>query len=229
MIAHPDHSVKANLLLASASPRRRELIKLLGLPVATTAADIDEMPLPGECADAMALRLSVEKARVVSTGSLPPATCILLASDTVVSLDGEPLGKPRDAAETRSMLQRLRNRTHQVYTGIALIDTDTDRLITDIASSDVLMRDYSDEEIETYIDSGDPFDKAGAYAIQHEGFHPADRFDHCFANVMGLPLCHVVRALRQLGVEPIDDVPSVCQSYLNYQCPVYEKILKSAE
>ena len=229
MIAHPDHSVKANLLLASASPRRRELIKLLGLPVATTSADIDEMPLPGERADDMARRLSVEKARAVSTVILPPATCILLASDTVVSLDGEPLGKPRDAAETRSMLQRLRNRTHQVYTGITLIEIDTDRVVTDLAGSAVRMRDYSDEEIEAYIASGDPFDKAGAYAIQHEGFHPADRFDHCFANVMGLPLCHVVRALRQLGVEPIDDVPSVCQSYLNYQCPVYEKILKSAE
>jgi len=229
MIAHPDHSVKANLLLASASPRRRELIKLLGLPVATTAADIDEMPLPGERADAMALRLSVEKARAASSDILLPVSCILLASDTVVSLDGQPLGKPRDAAEARSMLQRLRNRTHQVYTGIALIDTDTDRLITDIASSDVRMRAYSDEEIEAYIASGDPFDKAGAYAIQHEGFHPADRFDHCFANVMGLPLCHVVRTLRQLGVEPINDVPAVCQSYLHYQCPVFEKILTHDE
>jgi MAF protein len=227
MIAHPDHSVKANLLLASASPRRRELIKLLGLPVATTSADIDEVPLPGERADAMARRLSVEKARAVSSGSLLPAACILLASDTVVSLDGEPLGKPRDAAEARSMLQRLRNRTHQVYTGITLIEIDTDRVVTDLAGSDVRMRDYSDEEIETYIASGDPFDKAGAYAIQHEGFHPADRFDHCFANVMGLPLCHVVRALCQLGVEPIDEVPVVCQSYLNYQCPVFESILTS--
>jgi septum formation protein len=238
MIAHPDHSVKANLLLASASPRRRELIKLLGLPVATTAADIDEVPLPGERADDMAQRLSREKAVTVSAltpalcagASVPqPSSLIVLASDTVVSLDGEPLGKPRDAAEARSMLQRLRNRTHQVYTGITLIDTEADRLVTDLAGSAVRMRDYSDAEIDAYIASGDPFDKAGAYAIQHAGFHPADRFDHCFANVMGLPLCHVVRALRQLGVEPIGDVPVVCQSYLNYQCPVYEKILTSDE
>jgi len=229
MIAHPDHSVKANLLLASASPRRRELIKLLGLPVATTAAAIDEMPLPEELADAMARRLSREKALSVSALSPQSSALILLASDTVVSLDGEPLGKPRDAAEARTMLQRLRNRTHQVYTGLTLIDTNTDRLITDLAGSDVRMRAYSDEEIETYIASGDPFDKAGAYAIQHEGFHPADRFDHCFANVMGLPLCHVVRALRQLGVEPINEVPVACQSYLNYQCPVFESILKSNE
>ena len=231
MIAHPDHSVKANILLASASPRRRELIKLLGLPVATTAADIDEVPLPGERADAMALRLSMAKARAVNLARILQLSqgYILLASDTVVSLGGEPLGKPRDAADARSMLQRLRNSTHQVYTGITLIETDTDRLVTDLAVSDVRMRAYSDEEIEAYIASGDPFDKAGAYAIQHEGFHPADRFDHCFANVMGLPLCHVVRTLRQLGVEPINDVPAVCQSYLHYQCPVFEKILTHDE
>ncbi len=236
MIAHPDHSVKAHLLLASASPRRRELIKLLGLPVDTTAADIDEVPLPGERADEMARRLSVEKARAASIGFLPPASCeaplwgcILLASDTVVSLDGEPLGKPRDADDARSMLQRLRNRTHQVYTGLALIDTNTDRMVTDLAGSAVQMRGYSDEEIDAYIASGDPFDKAGAYAIQHTGFHPADRFDHCFANVMGLPLCHIVRSLRQLGVEPIGQVPTLCQKHLGYNCPVYESILTSNE
>jgi len=233
MIAHPDHSVKTRILLASASPRRRELIKLLGLPVETTFADINEVPLPGERADAMALRLSREKARTALSFTrsvhAPPsrAAFILLASDTVVSLDGEPLGKPRDGDEARSMLRRLRNRTHQVYTGIALIDMTTARMATDLASSDVRMRDYSDEEIEAYIASGDPFDKAGAYAIQHNGFHPAERFDHCFANVMGLPLCHVVRSLRQLGVEPINAVPALCQRYLSYECPVFEGILSS--
>ena len=110
MIAHPDHSVKATLLLASASPRRRELIKLLGLPVETTSADIDEIPLPGEQADEMARRLSREKALAVAESLRVPRSAfrIILASDTVVSLDGEPLGKPRDAAEARSMLQRLR-------------------------------------------------------------------------------------------------------------------------
>jgi septum formation protein len=230
MIAHPDHSVKATILLASASPRRRELIKLLGLPVDTAAADIDEVPLPDERADAMALRLSIAKAHAVNLTRVPQRSpgYITLASDTVVSLDGEPLGKPRDAADARLMLQRLRHRAHQVYTGIALIDTSSDRLVTDLAGSAVRMRDYSDEEIEAYLASGDPFDKAGAYAIQHTGFHPADRFDHCFANVMGLPLCHVVRALRQLGVEPIGPVPALCQSYLSYQCPVFEAILGNA-
>ena len=228
------------MLLASASPRRRELSKLLGLPVETTSADIDEVPLPNEQAADMAGRLSQDKAaRVLQfishPSSLPvsspaarrAAGRILLASDTVVSLDGEPLGKPSDAAEARSMLRRLRGRVHQVYTAITLIDLQTDRSITDLACSDVPMRNYSDEEIETYIASGDPFDKAGAYAIQHTGFHPAENFSQCYANVMGLPLCHVVRALRQLGVEVPNNVPTLCQVHIHYECPVFESILTS--
>jgi predicted house-cleaning NTP pyrophosphatase (Maf/HAM1 superfamily) len=262
MIAHPDHSVNAALLLASASPRRRELINLLGLPVTTTSADIDEVPLPGERAADMAMRLSLEKARAASSFIPHPSSLILISSDTVVSRDGEPLGKPRDAAEARSMLRRLRGRTHQVYTAITLIDlrpasayhvvpggdlgehaagpgkapgtSDEGGLsavqtVTDLAGSDVPLRGYADEEIEAYIASGDPFDKAGAYAIQHAGFHPVENFSGCFANVMGLPLCHVTRSLRQLGVAAPNDVPARCQAHLRYVCPVFEKILTSNE
>ena len=240
MIAQPDHSVNAMILLASASPRRRELIKLLGLPVEATSADIDEIPLPGERAAEMAIRLSRAKALAIwafrtaehprgipHCGASPwdSAFLIILASDTVVSLDGEPLGKPRVAAEARSMLQRLRGRGHQVYTAITLIDLQTDRSITDLASSDVPMRNYTDAEIETYIASDDPFDKAGAYAIQHTGFHPVENFADCFANVMGLPLCHVTRVLRQWGVAIPNDVPEWCQAHIRYDCPVFEKIL----
>lgn len=225
MIAHPDHSVNARLLLASASPRRRELIKLLKLPVTATAADIDETPLATETAADMAVRLSREKAQAV----IADRTSIIIASDTVVSLDGEPLGKPADAAEARAMLTRLRGRVHQVYTAVTVIDRKTDRAVTELAASDVRMRAYSADEIERYIASGDPFDKAGAYAIQHDGFSPADRFDHCFANVMGLPLCHVTRALRRLQIEPPVDVPAACQAHLNYRCPVYARILSGEE
>jgi len=229
MIAHPDRSVNATLLLASGSPRRRELIKLLKLPVQTTSADIDETPRPGEAADQLAIRLSGAKAQTVSASITRPAPLILITSDTTVSLDGEPLGKPADAAEARRMLTRLRGRVHLVHTAVTLIDVQTDRAVTDLATSPVRMRAYSDEEIERYIASGDPFDKAGAYAIQHDGFSPADRFDHCFANVMGLPLCHVTRALRRLGVEPPADVPSACQAQLGYRCPVFERILAGEE
>jgi len=238
MIAHPDRSVNATLLLASASPRRRELIKLLGLPVETTSADIEEVPLPGEQADEMARRLSREKALAALSftpalragASVPhPSSYILLASDTVVSLDGEPLGKPRDVAEARSMLRRLRGRRHQVYTAITLIDVRNNQSLTAMACSDVPMRAYADEEIEAYIATGDPFDKAGAYAIQHNGFSPVESFSQCYANVMGLPLCHVVLALRQLGVSVPNDVPTLCQKHIHYECPVFDSILRSKE
>ena len=226
MIAQPDQPVNAGLLLASASPRRRELIQLLGLPVTTTAADIDETPRENEAASEMAIRLSLEKAKAVTSSfRLHPSALIVIGSDTIVSLDGEPLGKPRDAEEARSMLKRLRHRTHQVYTAVTLIDTRTNQILTDLAATDVPMRDYSDDEIETYIASGDPFDKAGAYAIQHTGFHPVDRLTGCFANVMGLPLCHLVRSLRRLGLEPHKAVPARCQAHIHYACPVFETIL----
>jgi MAF protein len=235
MIAQRDRTVNATLLLASASPRRRELIKLLGLPVETTSADIDETPLDHESAPGMARRLSREKAQTVAA-FLHPASCIphlasfiIIASDTIVALEGEPLGKPIDAADAHSMLRRLRNRVHQVHTAITLIDAALDQSITDLATSDVRMRAYSDRELDDYIAGGDPFDKAGAYAIQHRGFHPAENFTHCFANVMGLPLCHVMRSLRRLGLEPLNDVPTVCQAHLNYPCLVFQSILTSDE
>ncbi len=232
MIAQPDRPVNAKILLASASPRRRELIRLLGLPVETTAADIDETPLEHESASDLAIRLSQTKAQSVFS-SLPSQSSafivIVLASDTVVSLDSEPLGKPRDADDARSMLRRLRNRSHQVFTAITLIDTQHERTMTDLAATDVPMRNYTDAEIEAYVASGDPFDKAGAYAIQHEGFHPVDRSTGCYANVMGLPLCHVVRSLRALDINPLNDVPVACQTHIQYECPVFERILLHTE
>ncbi len=164
MITQRDHTVNAKLLLASASPRRRELIKLLGLPVETTAADIDETPLDHEAAAALAVRLSQAKARAVLSAGRSPST-VILASDTIVSLDDEPLGKPIDADDARSMLRRLRDRVHQVHTAITLIDLAADRSLTDLATSDVRMRAYTDQEIDAYIASGAPFDKARAYAI----------------------------------------------------------------
>jgi septum formation protein len=230
MIAQRDHTVNATLLLASASPRRRELIKLLGLPVETTSADIDETPLDHEAAPDLARRLSREKAESVAASCIPHlASCIIIASDTTVALEGEPLGKPLDAADARSMLRRLRDRVHQVHTAITLIGAAPDRAITDLATSDVRMRAYSDRELDDYIAGGDPFDKAGAYAIQHRGFHPAENFTHCFANVMGLPLCHVARSLRRFGLAPLNDVPVACQAHLNYSCPAFQSILTGDE
>ena len=123
------------------------------------------------------------------------------------------------------MLQRLRGHRHQVYTAIALLRLADQKLVTDLCSTPVPMRSYSDAEIEAYVTSGDPLDKAGAYAIQHPGFHPVEALAGCYASVMGLPLCHLVRSLRRLGITPPGDVPVACQTSLNYVCPVYQTIL----
>jgi len=221
------------MLLASGSPRRRELIALLGLPFGTTSADVDETLHPGEAPAAMVVRLSrakAESARATTRPSDYPTTRpVLLSADTTVSLDGEILAKPTTAVEARSMLVRLRGRSHQVYTAIMLIDLETGEQITDLATTEVPMRDYSDAEMEAYIATGDSLDKAGGYAIQHSGFNPVAKMSGCYANVVGLPLCHVARSLRALGAEAPVDVPTACQAHLDYECPVFQAILARRE
>ncbi|MCJ7434558.1 MAG: Maf family protein, partial [Anaerolineales bacterium] len=163
------------------------------------------------------------KARAVAQTAQPDY--IIIGADTAVVDSGDILGKPIDAAEAVTMLTRLRGHSHQVYTGIAALRVADGKLVTDLCNTDVPMRLYSDEEIESYALSGDPLDKAGAYAIQHPGFRPVEKLNGCYASVMGLPICHLVRSLRQLDISPTADVPVNCQTYLNYQCPVSGAIL----
>jgi len=122
------------------------------------------------------------------------------------------------------MLLSLRGRTHQVLTAIA-VHTAEGELLRDLSVDDVPMRAYSSAEMEAYVASGDPLDKAGAYAIQHPGFHPAENFSGCYASVMGLPLCHLVRTLARKGLTPPVDVPAACQADLGYACPVFAAVL----
>lgn len=211
------------LILASQSPRRRELLELTGLAFDVTSADIDETPRPGETARDYTIRLSRDKARAVLVSVA--ANTLVLASDTTVADGDAILGKPADAAEAWAMLRQLRGRVHQVYTALTIVEVATDQMVTEVAATDVPMRCYTDAEIEAYIASGDPFDKAGSYAIQHDGFHPVTTLNGCYANVMGLPLCHVVRALRAFGVHPATDVPARCQPHTGYDCTVFEIIL----
>ena len=150
---------------------------------------------------------------------------LVIAADTEVVVDGEILGKPRDAVEARTMLTRLRGRTHNVLSAITIIDPGSGKRVEALCPSSVLMRNYSDVELAAYAESGDPLDKAGGYAIQHEEFHPVENFNHCYASVMGLPLCHLARALRAFGIEPKADVPTACQRFNHYQCSVYREIL----
>ena len=210
------------ILLASNSPRRKQLLALAGWPYCIQPAEIDETPLPGEPAEAYVLRLAESKARAAA-GSAEDG--LVLAADTTVVDAGVILGKPNDADQARAMLRQLRGRSHQVLTALAVLQSRSGRLLTDVCVTDVPMRAYTEAEIEAYVASGDPLDKAGAYAIQHAGFHPVASLAGCYANVVGLPLCHLARMLRTLGLPPQADLPQACQAALGYQCPVYEQIL----
>ena len=211
------------LILASNSPRRRQLLALGGWLFQVAPVEIDEGLLPGENPLAYVLRLAESKARAAAARSDPKA--IVLAADTAVA-DGERiLGKPRDAAEAERMLRSLRGRSHQVFTALAVLRPSTGTLLTDWCLSEVPMRAYTDEEMRAYIASGDPLDKAGAYAIQHAGFKPVDKLSACYANVMGLPLCHLARTLAKLGLALDPGVAQACQAALDYHCPVYPQVL----
>ena len=216
-----------SLLLASNSPRRRQLLALGGWTFDVAVSNSDESQLPDELPEAYVLRLAEVKARAVVDRA--HTDHIIIGSDTSVVIDGEILGKPADADEADRMLRRLRGRTHQVYTGIAALRTRDGALLTDICITDVPMRDYSDGEIAAYVASGDPLDKAGAYGIQHPHFQPVAHMDGCYASVMGLPLCHLTLLLRRMDVTPQADLPANCQVTLAYQCPIFTSILESGD
>ena len=219
------------LVLASNSPRRRELLRLGGWIFNTRPAEVDESQRPGEAPGAYVLRLAESKARACATSPKNSGTMsahkdmTILAADTAVVDGKDILGKPKELAEAVEMLRRLRGRIHQVYTGIAVMRLSDGNLLTDLCVTDVPMRTYSDEEINTYVSTGDPFDKAGAYAIQHPKFHPVETISGCFASVMGLPLCHLTRTLHKFDIATRTDISAGCQSSLDYRCPISAAVL----
>jgi septum formation protein len=185
----------------------------LGVTFTVDAADVDETPLPGEPPDALACRLCRAKAAAVAVRH--PAAPVL-AADTMVALDALLLGKPADATEAAAMLRMLRGRTHQVYTAVCVAQGG--KLTSRLSVSDVIMRPYSDAEIAAYTATGDPLDKAGAYAIQHPLFAPVAAWAGCYAGIMGLPL-HLVRELLwEAGVTAPGEVARVCGSLHGGQC-----------
>lgn len=211
------------LILASGSPRRRELLQLGGWTFRTATPDVDESRYPGEHPAEYVRRLAETKARAVQVPD--GIAALVLAADTTVA-DGEMLlGKPAHAAEARAMLQQLRGRTHQVYSGLALLNPSSGELLATVRRTAVTMRTYSAAEMEAYIASGDPLDKAGAYAIQSRDFQPVASLDGCLASVVGLPLCDLARLLNKMGVPNPRDLPQRCQSHFQHTCPVYEQIL----
>ncbi len=212
------------LILASASPRRRELIALLNIPFEVRVPAVQERLLPGEPPEAAPQRFSRLKAECVARETRPhvPWAGIVLAADTIVVHRGQILGKPRDAAHARAMLRSLRGQPHQVLTGTTALDAATGRQITSLCSSQVWMRHMDEAEIAAYVASGDPMDKAAAYAIQNAEFAPVERLVGCPTNVMGLPMCHVVRDLRRLG---LDLPPTPCDMRPDgYLCALTEHV-----
>jgi septum formation protein len=194
------------LILASASPRRRELLAHLGHAFTVLPAEVDEtIPEYTDDPVAFARDLAVTKARHVA-GRHPGAA--VLAADTIVVIDGTILGKPVDEADALAMLQRLRNRPHEVTTAVALAIGS--RVWIDHATSSVVMRDYSGQEISDYVATRDPFDKAGSYAIQDRRFSPVSRCEGCYCNVVGLPIVLVQQLLEEADLVTIDlNVPSL--------------------
>jgi len=196
-----------SLLLASASPRRRQIIAKLGLPFTFCVSPADEDTAAGRYrGPGEGLAPWLAKHKLASVLNLPEAADrMVIAADTTVLLDDVSLGKPRDEEHARKLLLRLRGRWHHVVTGVAVsYFIDGKRQMRSASCiTPVLMRRYSNEEIASYIASGDPLDKAGAYGIQHPGFQPTARIDGCYLNVVGLPLCVLVDLMGEFNVWPV--------------------------
>ena len=199
------------LILASGSPRRRRLLACLGIPFRVVVPNVDEdVPsLAAVTPEDMAEALAKAKAHSVAQQS----EGLVLAADTLV-VDGDTvLGKPRDAAQATAMLRNLRGREHRVITGLALVNSGRPSLVDHVTTA-VRVRLYGDDEIAAYIARGEPFDKAGAYAIQDEAFHPVASYDGCYCNVVGLPLRAVIRLLRGAWLDITDEhlarLPAEC-------------------
>lgn len=218
-----------HLILASQSPRRQQLIKLTGYPYHCIAAGVDEESVTHPDPAVNVVQTAQLKARTitgqVSRNELLADHKLLVAADTTVALAGTMLGKPASPAEARQMLRELRGRTHEVHTGLVVVDLANKRQVGGVHTAIVAMRNYSDQEIEAYVASGDPLDKAGAYAIQHPGFRPVAHLEGCYLGVVGLSVCHLLQCLIELEVPLAADFTALHQAHQGYTCPLYESIV----
>ena len=184
------------VILASQSPRRRELLSLIGVDHDVQPADIDETPFPDEAPIPHTERLARAKAQVIA--SLAP-DALVIAADTIVVIDGDILGKPADIAEARTMLARLSGRTHEVCTAMAVAIGE--QVLTEVVRVAVRFRPLSAETISRYVNTGEPMDKAGAYGIQGFGATLVEHIDGDYFAVMGLSLVTVVQLAERMGVQ----------------------------
>ena len=182
-------------MLASASPRRQSLVALLNLPWRVAAANVDEENYVAGVAEPSVAAVNVALAKARATRAEPDE--IVVAADTLVVVDDDILAKPRTPEEARGMLERLRGRAHEVMTGVVVHHAS--RIWAGVVDTRVVMRSYSETDMRDYIARGEPFDKAGGYAVQDQTFRPVEKLDGCYLNVVGLPLCAVAAGLNALG------------------------------
>lgn len=203
-----ESSVETRLILASGSPRRRELLSNHGFTFEVQAADIDESVRPGESPDAYVQRLAVEKATAIrdrlaadaaDRGANAEVDITVIGADTTVAFQGEILGKPVDAADAKAMLRRLSGATHQALTGVAVVRHET---VSVCVRTNVTFAEMTDHEIDWYVSTGDPLDKAGSYGIQGIAGSYVERIDGNVQNVAGLPMHHLVVLLAKVGLSP---------------------------
>jgi len=188
--------VAGKLILASESPRRIELLRLTGLDFEVMPSSIEEMPQKGESPAEHVLGLSRQKASAVSS-RYPDAW--ILGADTIVVINGEMMGKPAHASEAREMLTKLSGREHYVHTGFTIARKTADVLLGDVVTSSVLFKNISEEEINWYVQTEEPYDKAGGYAAQGAGAMFIREIHGSYTNVIGLPLCEAVSLLKCAG------------------------------
>jgi septum formation protein len=191
--------VSVRLVLASGSPRRQELLKQIGATFDVHAVDMDESMLPGEAVVAHVKRLALEKARAGYRQACEQITdCVVLGADTVVEIDGDVLGKPEDSKQAAVFLARLSAKKHRVLTAVAVVKSSTEQIA--LSSSEVEFTKLSEQQINRYVRTGEPLDKAGAYAIQGVGGQFVVHLNGSYSGVMGLPLFETVTLLSAVGI-----------------------------
>jgi septum formation protein len=214
---------KPEVILASRSPRRRELLRLLNVPFRVLTPKTQE---DGDYRSPATLEAAMLARRKALSVARENPNALVMAADTLVVLDDWVMGKPPDAASAREMLLALRDREHRVVTGLAVARPGAARPDAQTVETRVWMRHYADREITDYIARGEPFDKAGAYAIQDDVFRPVEEIDGCYANVMGLPLCHLAVALERSGLDLGSVSPHrACEVHLGRRCLVGLRII----
>ncbi len=198
MTAHRD-ATSTKIILASASPRRAEILRAAGFDFEIAASNIDESPLPNERPEDMVMRLALAKAHSVASTHKSRQNEIILAADTIVVIGNQILGKPNTPDRAREMLRELRGREHAVITGVALLALPSQESVLAAETTRVWFSQMSDAEIEEYVLTGEPLDKAGAYAIQGLASRFIPKIEGCYFNVVGLPIARVWAMLLQLS------------------------------